>query len=98
MKISINNIHLVSRYINDKQGGEMIESSGYTKKFLNMESPTSQEELDEICKMFNNHVLSEDDGSLYNNKGEIIYDFPEAKPESMMNGDVFTEKIEFEEE
>ena len=96
MKISLDNIRRVAQYIGDKQGDEMIESPGYQKSHLSLNSPISQRELDAICEMFNTHVLSKkEDGRLYNHMGELIYSIlaSESESESMMSGNVFKDKL-----
>lgn len=74
MEISIDNLERVSQYVRDKRSGEMIESekSGYTRDYLQLLVRTTEDELDDICKMFNLYVLTEKE-SMVNYMGEILF-------------------------
>ena len=74
MEISIDNLERVSQYVRDKRSGEMIESerSGYTRDYLQLLVRTTEDELDDICKMFNLYVLTEKE-NMINYMGEILF-------------------------
>jgi hypothetical protein len=73
MEISTDNLERVSQYVRDKRSGKMVEREklGYTRDYLQLLVRTTQDELDDICKMFNLYVLTEEE-NMINYMGEII--------------------------
>ena len=60
----------IAMWVQHQNEGEMIESSGYRKDYLNLPPRVSQDDLDAVCKFFNNYIQGK--VKITNHMGEII--------------------------
>jgi hypothetical protein len=60
----------LAMWVQHQSEGEMIESSGYTRAYLNLPPRISQEDLDAVCRFFNMYIESR--VIISNHMGEII--------------------------